>query len=212
MEWGSSEWSQACAFVESKLLQFHFGDLHIEFHHISFNNDDCLNSQWASADHGSDQWCPVSWQAGHCLTHKWQYAKQGKDTTPMFGCVAVCPHFASPQSSGILPQHIKMAQSWSQWVLQTKIFVVGQTYHTYNACFQDLSSMNPSTFPQRGPRQHCWAPRASCGGALCRLGRGNRGQSVGLWSCRWSCDYLACTLVTGNSFFQIDGMMFLRVY
>jgi len=60
----------------------------------------------------------------------------GKDTTPMFGCVAVCPHFASPQSSGILPQHIKMAQSQSQWVLQTKIFVVGQTYHTYNACFQ----------------------------------------------------------------------------
>ena len=122
----------------------------------------------------------------------------------MFGCVALCPHFASPQSSGILPQHIKMALSQSQWVLQTKIFVVGHTYHTYNACFQDLSSMNPSTFPQRGPRQHCWAPRASCGGALCRVGRGNRGQSVGLWSCRWSCDYLACTLVTGKRFFQID--------
>lgn len=64
--------------------------------------------------------------------------------------------------------------------------------------------MNPSAFPQRGPRQHCWAPRASCGGALCRVGRGNRGQPVGLWSCRWSCDYLACTLVIGKRFFQID--------
>lgn len=199
MEWGSSEWSQACAFVESK-LQFHSGDLHIEFHHISFNNDDCLNSQWALADHGSDQWCPVSWQAGHCLTHKWQlYARQGYYTyvwlcgsLPTFCFPTVVRYLATAHQDGTVAVSVGVADQNFR----------GGSHISYIWCM--LSSMNPSAFPQRGPRQHCWAPRASCGGALCRVGRGNRGQPVGLWSCRWSCDYLACTLVTGNRFFQID--------
>ena len=175
-----------------------FWDLHIEFHHISFNNDDCLNSQWASADHGSDQWCPVSWQAGHCLTHKWRlYARQGYYTyvwlcgsLPTFCFPTVVRYLATAHQDGTVAVSVGVAEQFSWWVTR----IIHKMHAFKHEPFHISTTRSASTLLEL--RGHL------CGGALCRVGRGNRGQPVGLWSCRWSCDYLACTLVKGNRFFS----------